>query len=128
MLAMFQATQSTDGMLIPIWAISVFSATYLILFAAIGFLIKFAIGSFRAAVLDMRATLEKFVESFQAFKDEAPKEFVTHPFLEIVHKGLKDDIAHGHRRIGEFSERWERELKEHKADCPARSMALRGED
>lgn len=95
----------------------------MILLGIIGYLLTFLLSTFKEVIEKLEASIAAFVESFQEFKDAAPKEYVTHPFLAIVRQELKDDVTNGHRRIKEAADRFEKEFAAHKMECPIR---LRG--
>ena len=118
---MLQNTPPLDGVLMPSWVIGLFATILMILLGVIGFLVKYTMSGFKDVVGKLEVALGEVVKAFQEFKDKAPKEFVTHPFFEMARQELKDDIAHGHKRIGEFAARFERDLAEHKLECPVRS-------
>lgn len=124
MIALLQSTPLAEGVFIPGWMLGVFGTTLIILLGTIGYLIKFVVGTFKAIVRDLKTVIDEAVKAFQAFKDEAPKEFVTHPFFALARQELKDDITNGHRRIGEATARLEKDLREHKLECPARSLRV----
>lgn len=115
MIALLQVPAHAEGVFIPGWMLGMFGALLLILFGIIGYLTKFVVGTFKGLVTDLKTVIDEAVKAFQAFKDDAPKEFVTHPFFELAHRGQKDDIAHAHKRISELRE----ELTEHSKNCPA---------
>lgn len=115
MIALLQVPAHAEGVFIPGWMLGMFGALLLILFGIIGYLTKFVVSTFKGLVADLKTVIDEAVKAFQAFKDDAPKEFVTHPFFELAHQGQKDDIAHAHKRIGELKQ----DLDAHKNGCPA---------
>lgn len=129
MIGLLQSTPHDIGVSIPAWAIAMFGALILLLIGIIGYLLRFILGTFRSVVEKLERSIADFVAAFQSFKDEAPKEYVTHPFLALVRQELKDDISNGHKRIKEASERFEREFTDHKRECPVRfRTAMDGEN
>jgi hypothetical protein len=120
---MFALLQTPPGT-IPVhpWVIGVSVTFTMMLIAIIGFLLKFMLSTFKGVVERLEASLTAFVATFQEFKDAAPKEYVTHPFLALVRQELKDDVTNGHRRISEAVTRFEKELSDHRRDCPVRAI------
>lgn len=115
MIALLQSTPHAEGVFIPAWMLGVFGFLMVMLLGIIGFLIQFVMSTFKAVVADLKKVLDEAVKAFQAFKDDAPKEFVTHPFFEEARRGLKDDTTRAHKRITELRE----EVVEHAKSCPA---------
>lgn len=117
--------QTPPGM-VPVhpWVIGVAVTVTMMLIGIIGFLLKFMLSTFKGVVERLEKSLNSFVETFQEFKDAAPKEYVTHPFLALVRQELKDDVTNGHRRITEAVARFEKELSDHKRDCPVRPFRV----
>jgi hypothetical protein len=120
MIALLQSSPASPSVAIPTWIIGMVGALFLLLLGIIGYLLRFVLGTFKSVVEKLEKSIADFVKSFQDFKDDAPKEYVTHPFLALVRQELKDDVANGHRRIQETTSRFERELAEHKRECPVR--------
>lgn len=120
MIALLQSAPTGEGVFIPAWMIGLFGASFMILLLIIGFFIKNMIATFKGLVVELKTALGEAVKAFQAFKDEAPKEFVTHPFFDLARQELKDDITNGHRRIGEAVAHFQKTLDDHRRECPGR--------
>ena len=115
MIALLQSTPHAEGVFIPAWMLGAFGVCLVMLLGIIGFLIQFVMNTFREVVSDLKKVVNEAVDAFQSFKDDAPKEFVTHPFFEEARRGLKDDTTRAHKRITELRE----EVVEHAKNCPA---------
>lgn len=105
MIALLQATSPAEGVFIPAWMLAVFGAFLLALLGIIGWFIQ-------NMVADLKTVIEGAVAAFQSFKEEAPKEFVTHPFLDLALKGQSEDTGRAHKRINELKQ----ELGDHRKD------------
>lgn len=124
MIALLQTAPHAEGVFIPAWMLGLFGGCLVMLLGIIGFLIQFVMNTFRGVVADLKKVVDEAVKAFQSFKDDAPKEFVTHPFFEEARQGLKDDTTRAHKRITELRE----ELTEHAKGCPAVMRFTRSAD
>ena len=115
MIALLQSTPPAEGVFIPAWMLGAFGVCLVMLLGIIGFLIQFVMNTFKGVVTDLKTVLDEAVKAFQSFKDDAPKEFVTHPFFAEARQALKDDTTRAHKRITELRE----EVVEHAKSCPA---------
>ena len=122
MIALLQSSPNASSVAIPSWVLGLAGTAFMLLLGIIGYLLTFLLTTFKEVIGKLEKSIKEFVATFQAFKDEAPKEYVTHPFLELVRQELKSDVTNGHRRIKEATDRFTQELADHKRDCPVRAL------